>query len=245
MMKHMMLDLETLGLEPGCGIIQVGLAAFNTVNPQLITYSKRWDISTEENLMLGFTSNPATMRWWKEEQEGIPQGRFYERRYRNMAYTLAEVGSVLDDYWYNHGFHSIWAKPATFDFPILNAAYDKLGVERPRILRSENFRYWNCWQTLKNTILAATPDLNKLPPFNDKVEHDAQMDAILQAKQCSIILGALNASVVFPIQRPENVQTGASAVVPDTPVPQKPAKPAKRGKKNVVRRSKASKSKRR
>jgi hypothetical protein len=91
------------------------------------------------------------------------------------------------------GIRDIWAKPASFDIPILQAAMDKLGIERPLCLRAENFRHWQCFATLRRTVTFIEKEFNEHTEFKKVPTHTALADAEDQAVQANIILSVLHA----------------------------------------------------
>lgn len=152
-MKHLFFNCQTLGRKPGCGIVEVGYATFSDLEVLKETEQKSGEITipVEQNLVAGFTADADTMKWWLEKQGGLrPNLRMPERPHASMSQLLSELSSQWDHLWFNELVRNVWCKIPQFHIEILCAAFDKLQVQRPILLREENFRGWKCASTLLN-----------------------------------------------------------------------------------------------
>jgi hypothetical protein len=196
-MKHLMVDLETLGQRPGCGITEVAWGLFNDF---VITPKEGYDIKEllihpEQSLLYGFDIDPETIKWWIEKMQGLPAGRNSSRPNATFPQILAELASQWDEHWYA-GVRNVWCKGLDFDIPILKAAFDRLGVERPILLREQNFRNWRCFRTLKatsdfestskNFFVSAASVASDIPPHVARLDVEAQIglaESFFEAKR--------------------------------------------------------------
>jgi hypothetical protein len=121
---HVMLDLETLGKRPGSVIRSVGAIAFDPVAGTLgETFYANVDQTSCE--AIGLVTDPDTIAFWAK-QSAEAQGA--------LTVNPAPVRDVLRafaDYWKAVGGRRLWAHGATFDPPLLEAAYKAADLEAP------------------------------------------------------------------------------------------------------------------
>lgn len=165
MTDRVMIDLETLGTEPGCAIAQVGAVRFG---PDGLTEQFKSTISLSSCEDAGLTIDADTLEWWLDQDNAT--------QVLTNGNDLRTVLMQLDHYL--HGVDELWANSPSFDCAILADAYDAVNMSQP----------WEYWQerdyrTLKN--LAVAPDTDST------AEHDALADAIQQAEIASTILRLL------------------------------------------------------
>jgi len=176
-----MLDLETLGRKPGCGITEIGWCCFATEEYKIYPAFGHL-IPIEQSLLYGFDTEKETIRWWLEEQKGFPV-LVNDRARITFPQILSDVASQWNELWFA-GVQRLWSKPSLFDIPILIAAYEKLNVEKPIILRTENF--W-CWRDMMTITDIETLDGAFAESLTLTV-HRAKADAEAQARRVSHIL---------------------------------------------------------
>lgn len=156
-MNRCMLDLETIGLEPGCVIASIGAVKFT--DELGFTFYRSIDIESCTNA--GLEIDADTLKWWLSQPD---ETRKQLRGGRDLADCLTEFSSFY------HGCDEIWANSPAFDCTILKAAYAAVDQQIPWHYSEER-----CYRTLKN-----------LPGFkradHDGVEHNALDDAKNQAR---------------------------------------------------------------
>lgn len=156
--RHLMVDIETLGTEPGCAILSVGSVQFTLADGLGYQFHERVDpVSCEE---AGLSLDADTVQWWATQE--------------NVSDVLAggdDLEPVLTEF--ARGAEEcdvVWANSPSFDLAILQAAGEAVGVEMPWAFYEErDFR------TLKNL-----PDAVEVE--HEGTEHDALDDAIYQAR---------------------------------------------------------------
>lgn len=164
---RVMLDIETLGLEPGAVILSIGAVRFDTDGLGSEFHGNIDLVSCED---AGLTVDADTLQWWLD-QDGEVQ---------HVLTGGEALEDVLEDFggWYGDA-EEVWANSPSFDCRLLEAAYDAVGLESP----------WNFWserdfRTLKELPVAAEIE-------QDGNEHDALDDAKHQARVASDTLSWL------------------------------------------------------
>lgn len=176
MARNVMLDLETLGVRPGCSVLAIGAVDFSAAGVGRRRFYRvvsrascaAWELREEK----------AALDWWSRQGKGarevlrlagLRRAPPLERALAEFARYFRGVGpDVL-----------VWGNGADFDKPILEAAYAAAGMEPP----------WRpyagrCYRTLKNM----RPDLQ---PARKGVAHNALDDARTQASHAVALAAAL------------------------------------------------------
>jgi len=167
-----MLDIETLGTEPGCMIRSIGAAR---IKDWRITETKEWTVDLDDCAKLGLRIEPGTVRWWmRQNQEArekmaLPGGS-------SLRGVLLAVTAWVGD------FDTIWSQGASFDFPILKHCYSVVGVALP-------WKFWQerCFRTLKQ-LVPPSPTITR----GDSDSHKAERDAFFQSLQLLNIMQKLS-----------------------------------------------------
>lgn len=156
--KRVMVDIETLGTEPGCAILSVGAIEFDT-DGLGFEFHERVDLCSCE--AAGLRLDADTVQWWATQDnvaDVLTGGG-------DLETVLAEFVRGVED------ADEVWANSPSFDLAILKAAGDAVGVEMPWAFYQErDFR------TLKNLPVAVELE-------HGGTEHDALDDARHQAER--------------------------------------------------------------
>lgn len=171
-MNNIMLDLETYGTNPGCGIVSIGACYFDDKKFGETFYEV---INFYHVEGYGFETNASTLNWWKKQSNEARKE--YNKAVRNEGIDLRT--SLLNFQKFVKPNTKIWGNSAAFDNEILKAAYKKVGLEIP-------WKYYNdrCYRTLKNL----KPEIKMESP---KITHHALYDAIAQAEHAMEIFEEL------------------------------------------------------
>lgn len=173
-MRHVMVDIETLGSVPGSVILSIGAVEFTC--PELDSSTptafveKPFFRSIEifSSLMEGFTIDPKTVEWWKEQSSAAQDDAQPSKGRVSVQVALHDFYGYLKPA--KNSEACVWAKGPDFDLTILLAAYRITGWDNPpwsfRNARDVRTIYW----------LAGG---GKEPP--PRVEHSALNDATSQA----------------------------------------------------------------
>ena len=128
MKKHVMIDIEALGLRPGAAITELGAVEFYP--------EEGWvGVSFEALIrpMPPLTADLATLEWHAEKGTWP---RTLEQEARAMPLQNALI--LFSEWYRNLGeVDAVWAWGATYDFPLAVAGYDLTGYVPP-------WKYYNC-----------------------------------------------------------------------------------------------------
>lgn len=171
---EIMLDLETGGKNPGCVILSIGAVAFKPFEPEIVS-EFYVNICPDSCVAAGLTWDENTRQWWSEQGDAA----------RNVLDTdrqpLAEALEMFADWKADYGAVPIWGNGASFDPPIMEAAYEAVGLPTPW-----HFYHQRCFRTMK----ALTKNAVQAPDFAG-VKHYALDDARHQAVHLQSIFARL------------------------------------------------------
>lgn len=164
-MKHVMLDVETLGTSADACIISIGAVKFDLESSAFDDTGFYASISVESNLEAKRRIQESTLLWW------LNQSKAAQLVFHEPKQTLHGALTDLAD-WLGDGEYFMWSNGADFDLPMVAHAYTSLAMDVP-------WAFWRsrCFRTYKNLPGAK----NVKVPFTG-VEHNAIADAIYQAK---------------------------------------------------------------
>lgn len=135
-----MIDLETLGVSPGCQIASVSAVAFDD------DFNEVDRIYMNLESVSGFFSDSDTLKWWDSQDF---EARSILNRNKipaiNALSNLSLFMMMLDP-------DEVWCNGASFDFPILAYYFRHFGMEIP-------WKFWNerDLRTLKNIFPVDIP----------------------------------------------------------------------------------------
>jgi len=173
---HLMFDLETIGIQPTSGILEIGWCTFSDEAVE-VSPAKDLIIPLSQNMLYGFDYDADTIKWWLEKQQYKNlETKLFHRPHVTFPQVLSELASQWNELWFD-GVQTLWAKGTDFDVRILKHAYDKLGIERPIILREENFSK----QRDARTLFKVCDSYILFVPSMPYVAHQAKLDAHTQA----------------------------------------------------------------
>lgn len=169
---NIMVDLETLGTEPGSVILSIGAVHFRGGE---IVSQYQASILPKSCMKLGMKADPDTMLWWMEQKA---EAREALLRVQEFSEPMLEV---LRDFfsWVSQCCGGcldlkavrLWGNGASFDCALLMAAYKLADIPAPWKYSGER-----CYRTVK----ALNPDV--VEDAREGTHHDALADATHQAK---------------------------------------------------------------
>jgi hypothetical protein len=172
---HVMVDIETLGRDPGSLICSIGAVLLSAAPMQYEEPTFYARIALTSCDWLGIDA--ATVCWWMRQTEEARRQIFLAPE------DQEDLGDALERFsaWLaktDLETTAIWCAGGSFDFPILKEAYRRAGLPLP-------WRYLNerCYRTLRNLL----PWVER-PPRGLRVEHVAIDDALLQAEHLQDLL---------------------------------------------------------
>jgi DNA polymerase III epsilon subunit-like protein len=164
-MKHMMLDLETLGTVPGCVVLSIGAVEFDPSDGLGAEFHAA--ISVDDcGMDYGLTVDPLTEQWWERQSKEARDAAF------GGSCVLREALAQFDAFYLGAETTCLWGHGASFDAPVLAAAYAAIGWKEPWAYNATR-----CTRTLYE---AAGVD-PKAPEFQVGTQHNALDDAKAQA----------------------------------------------------------------
>lgn len=217
MTVNVMLDLETWGLTPGSAIRSIGAVAFDPdwataagSSESAAKFSSEFyaNVDLASCMAAGLRVEASTVDWWDRADE---PARAVLRENR------LSLGSVLESFvrWYSQTIrgpsHSdrslpVWAKPLSFDVPLLEAAMRACAIRPPWDHRAG--------RDVRTLLEAAGLGSDDLPRF-DGVPHHALDDARHQARCVLLALSPRQPYQTRPrLRPPEPPSSGASVTLP-------------------------------
>ena len=174
-MKHIMIDLETLGTTADSVILSIGAVKFDLASDKIDDKGFYASISVESNLDWKRRISEDTLLWWFK-QPAAAQQVFHEEKM-----TIESALQDLAD-WISTDDYTMWSNGADFDLPMLAHAYKQVNGGDPP------WKFWNnrCFRTYKN--LPGAKEIRVAPMG---VKHNALSDAYQQAKTVQAIHKAL------------------------------------------------------
>lgn len=165
-MKHVMLDLETLGTIPGSAVISIGAAEFELDGSIGKTFKQ--NITAASCREIGLIEDPATHKWWTEQSKEA-QDRIIQNRK-----PVTEVASLFHSWFMSTGAEFVWGNGATFDVVLWESVCRKLGISAP-------WKFWNVrdMRTLIHLFEFDVRTMNRVG-----VHHDALDDVKFQIACC-------------------------------------------------------------
>jgi len=170
---RVMVDIETLGTEPGAAILSVGAVTFDTdsVDEDDGFYA---EANLKSNEAAGLSIDADTLEWWlgqDDEAKTVLTG----------GEPLGDVLTVFASWFDGVDADEVWANSPSFDCRLLQAAFDAVDVGVP----------WEYYEERDYRTLKNLPVDDAFPKNDDAVPHDAFDDAVVQARTASAILGNL------------------------------------------------------
>ena len=158
-----MLDLETLGTQPGCVILTLGAVKFNPYDTQEPGPGLYIRPDVDEQIARGREVQQDTLEWWTQQNDEVREEALgtedripVEEMYRQLNRFLV-------------GVDNIWAQGPVFDIAILENLYMQYGWPTP----------WQFWQISDSrTLFKVHGD----PRKKGALSHNALADCVSQAE---------------------------------------------------------------
>ena len=175
MPRDVMVDLETLGTEPGAVIISSGAVVFDRQRGVLLDELYR-GIDPRDAVSHGLHMDVGTVMWWMQQSDAARAALTRGQRFP-LVEALLDFSMLLttaDKYggpdWPRDDGVRVRGNGAAFDNVLLRAAYEAIG-------RTPPWGFWNdrCYRTFRNEY----PDVPRVEP---DTAHHALADARAQAQ---------------------------------------------------------------
>jgi hypothetical protein len=161
---HMMLDLETLALDPRAIVFQIGVVVFDMQTGEM-PVKMRLDIDILPQIMRGRIFDAETQKWWmtqpKESWDRWPKSVL------TVTTALEDINALFKEGHIQH----VWANSPSFDCVILRSLAKDFATDLAWDFRSE----------MDVRTIKTMNSLASLPPADPfETTHDALKDCIDQ-----------------------------------------------------------------
>ena len=181
--SDLMIDLETLGVDHGSVITQIGLCAFNAGDdPDSPVESTSFCVDIAMSLDLGFKVQGNTILWWMRQSDEA-RAAFIDSQANALTPHMAL--SRLQEFWLTSIHHPdgrVWGNGPTFDIALLEQYYQRCGLAIPW-----SYKNVRCLRTL-----ASLRDPHAQLRPSPSVAHEGEADAIAQARWVQAMLRGLS-----------------------------------------------------
>lgn len=161
MVKHIMIDFETLSTHPNAAVLSLGAVAFTKEG---LTGEEFYvNIDGDDCISLGLHVLQATVDWWAKQSQEAKDALEVDKK--PLIYALTEFS-----HWVRivSGSH-LWGNGADFDNPIMKSCYEAIDADMP-------FKPFNgrCYRTIKN--IPGMPKMQRVGTHHNAL-HDARNQA--------------------------------------------------------------------
>lgn len=170
---HVMVDIETLGTEPGCVILSVAAVRFN-LETGVISDRFMKVVDIDSCIKLGLGVDGGTLTWWFNQSEEARE------HLKGKSNTIKSVLHSLSQF-FRFG-DQVWGNSARFDLGILADAYGKIGYELP-------WQFWN--ERDVRTLVSFKPEVKNEVVFEGE-PHNPIDDCIHQVNYCHLTWRLIN-----------------------------------------------------
>lgn len=167
-MKHLMLDLETLGTSNRAVIIQLGACVFDPDEPNIIP-SWGTNVSIDSCLQAGGEVNGDTIMWWLGQSQEARASVHAQPRF-----AIAAALKNLTNFYTQHNCKRIWSHGATFDIVIVKHYLNALNLQAP----------WKFYHERDTRTLIDIAESHGFHPEKTTTAHMAKEDSIAQSLTC-------------------------------------------------------------
>jgi hypothetical protein len=180
-MKHIVVDIETLGRTPGSVILSVGAVASTAggAYEKLMRSHFYRAIDVADSLGFGFTTEDETMAWWRTQSGGAFRAALAggETAEGAMQQLNAFINKVRGD---QRMKLRVWANGSNFDIPMLEAYMRRFGF-------TPAWRY-NEVRDLRTLGDFLSMDRHVIEHPSDHIAHHALDDAVSQMNALQAML---------------------------------------------------------
>lgn len=173
-MKHIMLDLETMGNGNNAAIVAIGAVEFNLPGRTREHWEARpgefyQKVDLESSVKAGMQIDTSTILWWMQQSDEARKSTF-----EGDTMPLGDACHRFSNWIEGIGPKdvAIWGNGATFDNVIIRSAFKAVGLPVPWSFRNDK-----CYRTVANLL-----PHERQPVFERSgTAHNALDDAITQA----------------------------------------------------------------
>ena len=181
--QHIVLDLETLGTEPGCPILSIGACAFDLEYDNIRVFYLKLRMTYQPTDKISV----AAFKWWMEQDRAAQAAAWNEGEDAENYYAALQLFGIWVDSIKKIAGEAgitVWGNSSSFDNEILRALYKYWGIDTPW-----NFREDRDFRTLRELYKEKVPE----PEFIG-IRHHARDDAVHEATWLKLILQRMQAA---------------------------------------------------
>lgn len=178
MTHHVMIDLETFGVQSDAVILSIGAVKFNPMSVSEPDDRFYVTIDPANSVAYGLKLEPSTVMWWMHPDRTTARNDILES-------DLLDLPTALDGFaqWYGPDSLPTWGNGAAFDNVILRTAFKKIGLDAPW-----GYRHDRCYRTFASLAPGLSAD-------SFGVAHNALDDAAKQVQHLRYIVNHLGLSL--------------------------------------------------
>lgn len=162
--SHGMIDLETLSLKNDAVIIQVAFVPFDIETGQHAKHVFCRQVDPADCERYGLRMSDETVAWWQNQDPAVKESVLQDQE--PLDFVLDMLSSHIINYTLPDA--RIWSH-STFDIPVLNTAYERVGREVP-------WHYKHTCDIRTLEWLAGNPEIE----IQNKQAHNALSDCLAQ-----------------------------------------------------------------
>lgn len=133
-----MIDSESLGLEPKSVMTQFAFIAFDLDDPDTIIKDDEYYLPIQPQIKpLGRTVNGDTIIWWMQQSDKARatfkenRGNDYDELVALVQSGIRKISQVIQEVTEAGGEYVMIARGSDHDFPMIQSLLDDLGIETP------------------------------------------------------------------------------------------------------------------
>jgi len=174
-LRHLMVDIETMGTNPGCALLSIGAVEFD-IETGATGREFYAPISLQSNSIIGLEYDADTILWWMNQSDDA----------RKLIFSIDDKITVNEAlinfrFFLNTIEYSLWGNSVRFDLGILAEAYNRAHIKIP----------WNTKKEMDvRTLVAFNPELKQNQKF-EGILHNPIDDCKHQIKYCTEIWKSL------------------------------------------------------
>lgn len=185
-MKHIMLDLETMGNGNNAAVVAIGACEFDPHGEEVsILASARFyqQTSLESAVAAGMEMDPSTVLWWLKQSDAARKSTFEGENIIPLGDACHQFTKWVCAVSLDPKDVCVWGNGATFDNIIIRSAFKAVRLPLPW-----GFRGDRCYRTVADLL----PEARRPPFVRSGTSHNALDDAVTQAlylQQCYRAVG--------------------------------------------------------
>lgn len=174
-MKHIMLDLETVGNGNNAAVVAIGACEFDPHGEGVSSLaSARFyqQASLESAVGAGMQMDPSTVLWWLKQSDAARKSTFEGENIIPLGDACFHFSKWVGAIALDPRNICVWGNGATFDNVIIRSAFKAVGLPVPWSFRGDR-----CYRTVADLL----PEVRRPEFVRSGTAHNALDDAITQA----------------------------------------------------------------